>query len=302
MVALMKWSIFTAARGPFGLTLGVILLMAGVAGLAIRSVPSRVEARFGKVIHEARSPFSEIRVRERGSQRALLFVDEDGQEACQSALDLANPTDLPLAYTKGMFVSLAYGDLPRRILIVGLGGGGMVRFLEEMLTETRIEAVEIDPEVVRIAREYFGIRESARVGVHTADAFDFFATEPGGYDRIYMDAFLRAPEASGLNEKARRLKTTEFLNQVKGKLNPGGIVTFNLIGWDERTPGDLESIGEVFPGLVQYPVPGTGNLIVVAPGDGPAASPADLVRRAGELDRELPLGFSLAEVLSWRSE
>lgn len=298
----MKRTLFAALKGPAGLAIGMLLLMAGAVVFGVRAVPTRVEARFGEVIHEVRSPFSEIRVREKGSQRALLFVDEDGREACQSAVDLSDPTDLPLAYTKGMFVSLAYGDLPRRILIVGLGGGGMVRYLEKVVPDARIEAVEIDPEVVRVARDYFGIHESTRVGVHTADAFDFFATEQDGYDRIYMDAFLRAPEASGLNEKARRLKTAEFLKQVKAKLNPGGIITFNLIGWDERTPGDLESIGEVFPGLARYPVPGTGNLIVVAPADGSAASPVDLLRRAGELDRELPLGFPLVEVLSWRSE
>ncbi len=278
---------------------GISALMAGLAVLAVRAKPNRIEARFGGVIHEARSPFSQIRVREKGTQRALLFVDEQGEEACQSALDLANPAGLPLAYTRGMFASLAYGDLPRRVLVVGLGGGGMVRYLEKTLPDLRIEAVEIDPEVVRIAKEYFGIRESERVRIHTADAFDFFTEDHGTYDRIYMDAFLRAPEESGINEKARRLKTREFLEQVKGRLAPGGVIAFNLISWDERTPADLESIGQVFPGLVRYPVPETGNLIVVAPRDGPAPDAVSLLARAAGLDASLPLGFSLTEVIGW---
>lgn len=278
---------------------GMILLLVGIVVVAVRAKPPAPESRFGPVIHEARSDFSDIRVRGKGTLRALLFVDEAGNEACQSALDLADPAGLPLGYTRGMFASLAYGELPSRVLIVGLGGGGMVRYLEKTLPDVRVEAVEIDPEVVRIAGEFFGIRESDRVIVHTADAFGFFTEDHGPYDHIYMDAFLRAPEVSGLNEKARRLKTADFLSQVKARLAPGGIIVFNLIGWDQRTPEDLASIGAVFPGLVRYPVPATGNLIVVAPREGAAPDARALERRAAELDASLALGFSLREVVGW---
>jgi spermidine synthase len=272
--------------GPSSLFL-VLTVLVGITGLAQVVVQTRRSAggtAHGEVIHETRSEFSRIRVREKDRVRRLLFVDEAGDEFCQSAIDLDDPATLQHGYAKGMFASLLFREPQDRVLIVGLGGGGMVRFLNERFPETLVEAVEIDPVVVGIAAEYFGVRDGPRTKLHTADAFTFFDAPRGEYDAIYLDAFLRAPESTGLGETTKRLKTESFLATLRAHLKEGGVIAFNLIVTDPRTDGDLEAIRAVFPGMVRFAVPGTGNLVVIAPREGESPSMEELIQRSGRLD------------------
>lgn len=287
---------------PLSLASLVLALLGGViAVLAWLAFPSP-EARYGPVIHEQRSDYSLLRVRERGTVRSLLFVDEAGEEQCQSSIDLADPGALQLGYTRGLFLSLLQRDPQERVLILGLGGGGMVRFLRHHFPATVVEAVEIDPAVVAVARSHFGIADGPATHLHTADAFDFVATTGEVYDAIYLDAFLRAPEASGLEEKTRRLKTREFLGQLRDRLTPGGLVAFNLIAADPRTEEDLAAIRDVFPGMARFAVPDSGNLVVIAPGDGPMPDQEALLKKASDLEARHDLGFSLLDFAKARIE
>ena len=124
-------------------------------------------------------------------KRHLLFVSESGVEQLQSTIDLQNPGELQVAYTKTLFASLLFKEPQKRMLVIGLGGGGMIRFVDENFSETTIEAVEIDPAVVRIAAEYFETKPKPGVVIHTEDAFNFLARPQEPFDAIYLDAFLR---------------------------------------------------------------------------------------------------------------
>ena len=287
---------------PSSLAALVVSFLGAVIAVLWWFAPPTAEARFGAVIHEVRSPFSLIRVREQGTVRSLLFVDEANIERCQSSIDLAAPATLKLAYSRGIFLSLLVRHPQDRALIIGLGGGGMVRFLNHHLPATTVEAVEIDPEVVKIALSHFGLKEGPKTRFHTADAFDFIPTSTGSFDSIYFDAFLRAPEASGLGEKTRRLKTRAFLTQVRDRIAPGGVVAFNIIPADPETEEDLASIREVFPGMARFAVPNSGNQVIIAQRSGAMPDQASLTARAAELDAQLGLGFSLADLLRERIE
>lgn len=291
------------------LVLGAVLLLAAGtiflaanAGEWLRSV--RQTRLHGKVIHEARSDFALIRVRERGTLRSLLFVEADGDELLQSRIDLQAPDRLELRYSRAMFASFLFRDPQERVLIVGLGGGGMVRFLNAAAPATQVDVVEIDPEVVAIAADYFGTRNGPRTTIHRADAF-VYLREPDGpkYDVIYMDAFLRppaeAPEA--LKEKAQRLKTADFLREVRGRLaDPGGLVAFNLIEREATTAGDLEAIREVFPVVYRFAVAETGNLVVIASTEPQRLGEAELKARAArkEAEKDWARAIGLEKIVS----
>lgn len=281
-------------------TVAACCVLAGFAGIAaalVRVAPSPAEKRFGEIVHETRSDFSHIRVRDLGSVRSLLFVAENGEEHCQSAIDRSSPATLRHGYAKALFGSFLIRYPQERVLIIGLGGGGMVRFLNAKFPSTLVEAVEIDPAVVEIAGTFFGTVAGPKTRLHTADAFEFFDTDRGAFDAIYCDAFLRAPVESGLGEKTRRLKTREFLETLRHHLVPGGVVAFNLIEADPRTPDDIAAIGEVFGEVLRFGVPGTGNLAVIAPREGPAPPREALRERAAELDRALDPGFSFLDLI-----
>lgn len=277
--------------------MGMTLLLFSTVYAAIQLFGQSVPLRFGPVIHETRSEYSHIRIREKGTVRSLLFVDEDGKEQCQSSLDLADPGKNQLAYTRSLFASFLLCHPQHRVLIVGLGGGGMVRFLNRTFPEMKVEAVEIDPVVVALAAEYFKTVEGPNTGIHTADAFDFFGGESGAYDAIYLDAFLRATPGSGQQEKTARLKTEEFLKQVRASLTPGGVVAFNLLSSDEKTPGDIELIRRVFPSTLLFTVPTSGNLVLIASAGAHEPGIEGLRRRAIELDKLLPVGISFQELV-----
>ncbi len=273
------------------------LLLSGTIYTAIQFFGQTVPLRFGRVIHETRSEYSHIRIREKGTVRSLLFVDEAGKEQCQSSVDLDDPGENQLAYTRSLFASFLLCHPQHRVLIVGLGGGGMVRFLNRTFPEMKVEAVEIDPVVVALAAEYFKTVEGPNTVIHTADAFHFFDAEYGTYDAIYLDAFLRATPGSGQQEKTARLKTEEFLKQVRVSLSPGGVVAFNLLSSDEKTPGDIELIRRVFPSTLLFTVPTSGNLVLIASAGAHEPGVEELRRRAIELDELLPVGISFQELV-----
>jgi spermidine synthase len=253
---------------------------------------AQANRQHGEVIHETVSDYAHIRVRERGTRRSLLFVDPNGSERLQSSLDLQAPDRLELPYTRALFVSFLLQPSQPRVLVVGLGAGSMVRSLHDHLPDTQVDAVEIDPEVAAIAATWFGTRSGPRLAIHVADAFDYLRAPDGPtYDAIYMDAFLRPPAAAdpALREKARRLKTTAFLWEVRSRLrDPGGLMAFNLIEREATTPTDLASIREVFPSVYVLAVAGTGNLAVLASTDPDRLPLGELRSRADRLAAEGP--------------
>ena len=244
---------------------------------------ARQTERNGEIIFETQSAFGHLRVREKERRRSLLFVGSDGREQLQSQIDLEEPETLQLPYTRGLFVSFLLHPEQEDVLIVGLGGGGMVRFLNGRLPEIAVTAVEIDPEVVAIAETYFGTAPGPKTTILTQDAFVLLADDSRSFDVIYMDAFLRPPDTEAdLQEKAQRLKTTEFLREIRDRLNPGGVVAFNLIESDATTSRDLEAIRAVFSPVHLFEVGDSGNLVVVGSTAGDRLSEEELRRRAVE--------------------
>ncbi len=79
-----------------------------------------------------------------------------------------------------------------RILLLGIGGGSALRLLESIPQKVlSIDAVDADPEVMRLAKSVFGIQENAFRKLHVADAFAFVQHAPAGaYDLIIEDVFI----------------------------------------------------------------------------------------------------------------
>ena len=74
-------------------------------------------------------------------------------------------------------------------LFIG-GGYTMPRFLEAMYPNTSVEVVEIDPEVVEVATEYFALPVNTRIISYTEDARTKLQDLPlGKYEFIVGDAF-----------------------------------------------------------------------------------------------------------------
>jgi spermidine synthase len=144
-----------------------------------------------------------------------------------------------------MLGALFVNPSPRSVLIVGLGGGTLPRTLRQLLPATRIDVVEIDPAVVRVASRYFGFTPGDKTHVIESDGRVYVKRALRGtqrYDLIMLDAFDHEyiPE---------HLLTQEFLQEVKSLLAPGGVLaanTFSSSGLYEHESVTYERVFEKF--------------------------------------------------------
>jgi spermidine synthase len=274
------------------LLLAVALLTSGVA-LVVWSMSSAPAV--GTLEHEQVSDFSRIRIRRDGDVRAMTFVRDNGQEAVQSRVNLRAPKTLMSPYAHGMFASYLYQPQPRRVLIVGLGGGAMVRFLTHHEPQVQIDAVEIDPVVVQLADKFFDVRSGGNVRVHTADAVKFVESTTDRYDVILMDAFLRPSGDTDTTGVPTRLKTLEFLGRLKQTLAPGGVIAFN-VNEHASMADDIASVAAAFGHAVVYRCPPSENKVVVAV-EGALATDDALRARVAALNARFSGALSFAEIL-----
>lgn len=66
----------------------------------------------------------------------------------ESQVNLADPDDLPMLYSRVMTIAAIYPQDVKRVLIVGLGGGAIPTYLGRFLPDAMIDSVALDPGVI----------------------------------------------------------------------------------------------------------------------------------------------------------
>jgi spermidine synthase len=250
----------------------------------------------GTPVHEVRSEYSHIKVVDYGSQRALLFVDEAGKaDVVQTLIDLKQPERLQHLYARAMMAGLLYPAETKSILLIGLGGGALVHFLNAYFPEVSLDVVELDPAVVKVARDYFGTAGNARTRIFVGDGRDFLQRAAGRYDLILLDAHLHPGAETDKTGHPLSLQTQAFYRSLHERLQPGGAALFNLIARGEER-AYIASICRAFAATELLWTPARGNVIVVAM-PGPLPDDATLHARARALDGRGDYGFSFVELL-----
>lgn len=243
------------------------------------------------VLHQRAGQHGTIIVTEDpGGLRTLRFAPGGAR---QSVVRLGDPEHLELPYARVAMAGLALAEAPRRMLVVGLGGGSMPSFLRNRYPEAVIDVAEIDPDVADVARSYFGYREDARMKVHVGDGRRFIEEWRGpGYDLIFLDAF-------GAYSVPPRLATQEFLQFARRALAPGGLVVGNVWNRPANPLYDsmLRTYRAVFGELYILDVPGDVNRIVLALPRALGLDRAGLAARAGALSAARGFRFDLAALV-----
>ncbi|MBL8792557.1 MAG: fused MFS/spermidine synthase [Planctomycetia bacterium] len=221
------------------------------------------QAEPGPIVErEEKSKYSKIRILKEGSVRTLGFVQDSGEMIVESRVDLERPHELQLAYTRHMFTSYLFRPQQERVLIVGLGGGAMVHFLKHYEPKVKVDVVEIDPAIVKIADQYFGVRAGGNVAIHTADAFDYLKKTEQRYDVIYLDAFLKPSADTDGNGIPLHLKTVQFYKDIQKKLTADGLVVYNVHPHD-KVQADLKNISDAFPQCYVFRMPQLNGFVAV---------------------------------------
>lgn len=241
----------------------------------------------GKVIHCRHDEQGAIEVVDTHGIRSLHF----GSPARQSAMALASPDRLELPYLRAMLIGLVFVPDPRRILVLGLGGGSLVRYLLRHCPAARIEVVESRTAVVGVAREYFGLPEQPQLRIRIADGGEFLIARANqhasDYDFILVDVF----DDEGL---APVVMQHDFFAAVASVLALGGVLCVNLWGGHAasfRTV--MRQLKLYFPGgAFSLPVTGRGNVIGVGLQQGGARPRAkDCLCRARVLEERMEVEF-----------
>lgn len=258
---------------------------AALALLAMCTLASAAE----KVIYDKPSAYNNIIVTEDDSGYRVLRFERNG--ARQTIAKPGDPTFLGFAYTKVAFAGLALAEDVKRIMIVGLGGGTMPMFLRHYYPNAAIDVVDIDPDVVKVAREYFGFREDANLRAHVGDGRKFVESAREQYDVIFLDAF-------GTRNVPPHLTTIEFLRAVKRSVRPNGVVIGNIWGRASNPLYDsmVRTYQEVFEELYILDVPGTTNKIMLSLPRRQALDRAQFVRLARTLGTGKGFAFDAGDI------
>lgn len=232
-------------------------------------------------LEEARSRFNHVRIGQRGSVRTMYFVGDDGVQYVESRLDLGRPQSLDLDYARTMMAGFMLQPRPQRVLMVGLGGGQISNYLFDRFPGIEIDAVDIDPEVVRLAQRWFNVpRDEPRYRVHVDDRRLFVEKALPGvlWDMIILDAFrgVFVPY---------HLKTVEFYQAVLARLSPGGVVVANLHNATRMYPHDRQTLAAVFPQRYAF-VSETGNQTTFVASASPQRVGAYAIRENARAVRE----------------
>jgi spermidine synthase len=239
-----------------GATAGAAMtLLPFLLGAAASTSPiARVGEPIGLAYH-VQSPYADLRVLDWEDSRVLLvdggthtIIDRD---TFNSTFPYAMVMDIP----KFMFAQ------PGDAVLVGLGGGSVAR--NYYRAGWRVDTVEIDPNMPRIAEEYFSC-DAESSNVHVMDGRQYFLATDKKYDLVLLDAF-------GSSSIPFHLVTREAFGLVKAHMKPDAILAMNI---EARTWHDIlvhslaATLHQHFAHVLALPTaepPNTlGNLILLA--------------------------------------
>lgn len=213
----------------------------------------------GRLVYEKESAYNYIQVVQDGTRTDLIL--NEGQ-AIHSIYDSQS------LITRGPWDYMLIGDYfrpaqatepePTSVAILGLAGGTAARqYTAAYGRQVQITGVEIDPELLAVARRYFHLGD-ANIDTVVSDARYWLDTQSGKYDVIVLDAY-QQPYIPF------HLTTREFFSGVRDHLNPGGVAVVNV----GRTTTDFRlvdavasTMAAVYPSVFLVDVPGFSNTLV----------------------------------------
>ncbi|MEE8186660.1 MAG: fused MFS/spermidine synthase [Nitrososphaerales archaeon] len=262
-------------------SLSTVLIVVSLVGLANRFRAISVvvisislvfsaagQASAGGIIYEKETLYHRLIVQDNtiSGTRTLLLDNH-----FHSAMDLRDPDRIVFQYTKYFHLGPAFSPEIMNVLFIGGGGfSGPKQFLRDY-PNMNIDVVEVDPEVIRVAKEYFLVPESPHLRVFAQDGRTFLSETDRIYDLIILDAYAKSYVPF-------HLMTREFHELAFSRMSDDGILISNMItSLTGRTSdlfrAELKTMQDIFSSIKIYPVSGDAggivqNVMVLAQKDG----------------------------------
>ena len=204
------------------------------------------------------------RIVERRLTEARPRVYEDGDSVTlefqggeiQSKMLANDPNLLVLSYTRTMMAFLLFCPEPRRIAMIGLGGGSMVKWCHRHLPATEITVVEINPHVISMREQFYIPADDDRFRVICGDGADYVASTEDLPEVLLVDGF-------DVHGQPPQLCSQAFYEDCYRALAPDGLLVVNLC--DSEDQQALDQMRRAFGDRMLIVTPEDGeNKIVFA--------------------------------------
>jgi spermidine synthase len=244
--------------------------------------------------------------------RLVVADDEDSRylrfdSSFQSGMYIDRPFATRFDYTDYLDLGIAYNPDAESILFVGLGGGSAPKRIWRDFPDTRLQAVELDSEVVDAAYRWFALPRHERLQVDVDDGRRWLVRNDERWDVIVVDAFYS-------DSIPFHLGTQEFLELARQRLEPGGVVVTNLIGavtgeQSRLVRAMVRTYSSVFPTVTLHPVnfpgdddPGNIRNVILVATDSALPAKQFLQQRWREVREEHPQAPDLRRAIADRWE
>lgn len=242
-------------------------------------------------VTEVESPYNDISIWRQAGGNLMMLFGAKRLNYVESIVNPNDPLDLPVPYTQSMVAgALAFPAHLDDAMIIGLGGGRTSWYLHKTVPDLDFTAVELDPEVIRLCADYFGVKPETRFAIANEDGRVFLAKTDKTYDAILIDAY-RGPFVPF------HLLTTEFYKLVAAHLKPGGVAVQNVEPTTMLFDNAVATIQSAFAHLMF--LRGEANIVIVAY-NGPEKDEATLMQQAEARQAALRPRYDLPALLARR--
>ena len=215
----------------------------------------------------------------RDSGRALILEDLP-----HSYVDLADPRHLEFDYTRWIGTAIdGMEDGPVDAVFLGGGGFTLPRYVAATRPGSRSRVLEVDGDLVELARDRLGLQTSEDLAVRVGDArVTLRGEDEASADLVVGDAF-------GGRAVPWHLTTGEFMEDVRRVLRPGGLYALNVIDYEPLglVRAEAATLLEAFDdvALVTHEQPGGNFVFLASDGELPAGPDDARVLDRGEVER-----------------
>ncbi len=266
------------------------LLLSVLTFLLAHSAPLKAE----KLLEKVESPYNTIYIYKQTPYITLAF----GHKSRRYVESRRNPndlTELPVEYTKSFTIGMAYPKNLNSFLMIGMGGGSTSWYLHKSLPKAKVVAVELDPEIIRLSRKYYGFKQNGKqsenFSISELDGRMHILRKKQKHDIIFVDAY-RGQFVS------IHLMTKEFFTLAKKRLSKGVVMVQNIEPSTMLYDSAIATISSVFDHVDVYR--GGGNIVAIAY-DGEKKSIESLIDKATQLQETHKFRYALPDLSQKRA-
>lgn len=208
--------------------------------------------------------------------KALYF----DSESTQSLMDMQAPIRLVVSYTETMMGFLLFHTDPRKIAMIGLGGGSLAKYCHHHLPAASILVLENNSKVIALKDKFHVPQNTAEFQVLEADGAAYLRNTEEQFDVLLVDGYTKLGQAA-------QLCSEDFYASCLACLKPHGILVINFSGAAGLNQVYQERIDRVFdyPSVLVVEDDRMNQILFVSNGSGLQASAEDLLGRSSTLSK-----------------